>query len=414
MTTATFNEKLLLSNGLAVSPLAEKEGVATQKSLRDVVADIDNEKDFHSDMSMHATKIPSRPSEIVYEQHSTLAPKQQRPTQPATTQQPPVVSQVPNAPPTLTLNTGPSQLGSMNTRYGTPPPQQQQQQQQPPQPPPSQLAQQPPPQPQHFQTFSPPTSATYLTHQNQDLQSASGRTQSPYTPQHSQPPPSREFFDPPSTATPPYEPPTGGYQPPPEKPEYISSPAQSTPPPAMNHPSAMTQSQPQPQTYPVFGVSLDTLFSRDQSAVPMIVFQCLQAVDLFGLDVEGIYRQSGTATHVNALRNAFDTLPPSAPQLDFRNPANFFHDVNSVTTLLKQFFRDLPDPLFTRVGYNQFIEAASVEDDTGRRDAMHQGINDLPDPNYATMRALVLHLNRVMQNESRTRMGSSNLAVCLA
>ena len=33
--------------------------------------------------------------------------------------------------------------------------------------------------------------------------------------------------------------------------------------------------------------------------------------------------------------------------LDFRNPENFFHDVNSVTGLLKQFFRDLPDPLST-------------------------------------------------------------------
>jgi len=140
----------------------------------------------------------------------------------------------------------------------------------------------------------------------------------------------------------------------------------------------------------------------------------MQAVDLFGLDVEGIYRVSGNATHVNALRNAFDTLPPGSPQLDFRNPANFFHDVNAVTTLLKQFLRELPDPLFTRAGYNHFIESAKIDEPDKRRDALHQGINDLPDPNYATMRALVLHLYRVMQNESRTRMGSANLAVCFA
>ena len=45
---------------------------------------------------------------------------------------------------------------------------------------------------------------------------------------------------------------------------------------------------------------------RDGSAVPMVVYQCLQAVDLFGLDVEGIYRSSGNATHIAQLRLAFD------------------------------------------------------------------------------------------------------------
>lgn len=118
-----------------------------------------------------------------------------------------------------------------------------------------------------------------------------------------------------------------------------------------------------------------------------------------------------TCSHVNRLREQFNHHPEG---VDFRNPAAFYHDVNSVATLLKQFFRDLPDPLFTSVGYGGFIEAARVEDADSRRDALHQCINDLPDPNYATLRALVLHLHRVMGNEGRNRMGSSNLALCFA
>lgn len=35
------------------------------------------------------------------------------------------------------------------------------------------------------------------------------------------------------------------------------------------------------------------------------------------------------------------------------------HDVNSVAGLLKQFFRELPDPLLTFEHYTGFIEAAS-------------------------------------------------------
>jgi Rho GTPase-activating protein RGD1 len=97
--------------------------------------------------------------------------------------------------------------------------------------------------------------------------------------------------------------------------------------------------------------------------------------------------------------------------LDFRNPENFFHDVNSVAGLLKQFFRDLPDPLLSAEHYADFVEAAKHEDDTVRRDSLHAIINSLPDPNYATLRALTLHLYRVMDNSSVNRMSSQNLAI---
>lgn len=53
-----------------------------------------------------------------------------------------------------------------------------------------------------------------------------------------------------------------------------------------------------------------------------------------------------------------DRLPPDSSQVDFTNPENFYHDVNSVAGLAKQFFRDLPDPLFTSQFYHQFIDAA--------------------------------------------------------
>ena len=58
---------------------------------------------------------------------------------------------------------------------------------------------------------------------------------------------------------------------------------------------------------PVFGVSLGRLYERDGLAVPMVVYQCIQAVDLFGLTVEGIYRLSGSLPSVNKLKSMFDT-----------------------------------------------------------------------------------------------------------
>ncbi|OMP88892.1 RHO GTPase-activating protein RGD1, partial [Diplodia seriata] len=100
--------------------------------------------------------------------------------------------------------------------------------------------------------------------------------------------------------------------------------------------------------------------------------------------------------------------------VDFRNPEAFYHDVNSVAGLLKQFLRDLPDPLLTTAHYEEFIEAAKIDDDTVRRDSLHAIINALPDPNYATLRALVLHLNRVHDRSASNRMSTTNLAICFA
>lgn len=81
--------------------------------------------------------------------------------------------------------------------------------------------------------------------------------------------------------------------------------------PSMVPPQAHRQSPPAaPQLAPprpVFGVNLTRLYERDGLAVPMVVYQCMQAVDLFGLNLEGIYRLSGSVPHVNKLKNLFDT-----------------------------------------------------------------------------------------------------------
>jgi hypothetical protein len=61
-----------------------------------------------------------------------------------------------------------------------------------------------------------------------------------------------------------------------------------------------------PPLKPVFGMTLEQLFQRDGSPIPMVVYQCIQAVDMFGLEVEGIYRVSGTAAHVNKIKAIFN------------------------------------------------------------------------------------------------------------
>lgn len=46
---------------------------------------------------------------------------------------------------------------------------------------------------------------------------------------------------------------------------------------------------------------------RERSKVPYIVRQCIEEVEKRGIDEVGIYRISGVATDIQALKIAFDT-----------------------------------------------------------------------------------------------------------
>ncbi|ETI28294.1 hypothetical protein G647_00743 [Cladophialophora carrionii CBS 160.54] len=177
--------------------------------------------------------------------------------------------------------------------------------------------------------------------------------------------------------------------------------------------SALPSRQPVPKAgppvRPVFGVSLDELFQREGSAVPFIVMQCIQAVDMYGLNVEGIYRTSGSANNIMELRQKFDH---DANSVDLRTRGA--DDIASVTTLLKHFLRDLPDPLLTAAQYREFIQAAKLDDAVQRRDAIHALVNALPDPNYATLRLLTIHLHKVAQHSGSNKMTHNNLAIVFA
>jgi Rho GTPase-activating protein RGD1 len=107
-----------------------------------------------------------------------------------------------------------------------------------------------------------------------------------------------------------------------------------------------------------------------------------------------------------------DIILVDSSQVDFRNRAAFHQDIASVTTLLKNFLRDLPDPLLTSANYTSFINSAKLDDDNSRRDSLHAIINSLPDSNYATLRVLTLHLHRVAVHSQQNRMTVANLARC--
>lgn len=95
-----------------------------------------------------------------------------------------------------------------------------------------------------------------------------------------------------------------------------------------------------PPPRPIFGVSLEDLLKRDGSAIPLVVYQCIQAVDLFGLEVEGIYRLSGSAVHITKLRVMFDNGKLTMLQRYISKLISHIKTLTkSIFVILKVFFR---------------------------------------------------------------------------
>ncbi|GAA5798338.1 hypothetical protein HPULCUR_003740 [Helicostylum pulchrum] len=98
------------------------------------------------------------------------------------------------------------------------------------------------------------------------------------------------------------------------------------------HPAAVVQT--------VFGNDLIDQARLEKSVIPSVVLKCIREVESRGLNVEGIYRKSGTFGHVKELKNAFNEN--KQPKL------SNYDDIHVITNLLKLYLRDLPSPALSK------------------------------------------------------------------
>lgn len=111
--------------------------------------------------------------------------------------------------------------------------------------------------------------------------------------------------------------------------------------------------------------------------VPVIVEKCLEAVEalgeltsisdlicvrslicfnISGLDYEGIYRKTGGAGESKAITQLFER--GRYDEIDLLD-GETCHDISSVTSVLKNYFRILPNPLLTFEQHEAFVAASS-------------------------------------------------------
>ncbi|XP_071994471.1 active breakpoint cluster region-related protein isoform X1 [Engystomops pustulosus] len=154
----------------------------------------------------------------------------------------------------------------------------------------------------------------------------------------------------------------------------------------------------------VFGVKISVVTKRERSKVPYIVRQCIEEVEKRGIEEVGIYRISGVATDIQALKAAFD-----ANSKDILMMLSDM-DINAIAGTLKLYFRELPEPLLTDKLYLAFMEGIALSDPAARENCMMHLLRSLPDPNLMTFLFLLQHLKRVAEKEPLNKMSLHNLA----
>ncbi|XP_051987766.1 rho GTPase-activating protein 23-like isoform X2 [Xyrauchen texanus] len=155
-----------------------------------------------------------------------------------------------------------------------------------------------------------------------------------------------------------------------------------------------------------FGVRLeDCQPATNNKFIPQIVEICCGLVEHMGLEYTGIYRVPGNNAVVSSLQEQLNK------GVDINTAEEKWQDLNVVSSLLKSFFRKLPEPLFTDDKYIDFIEANRLVNASDRLMTMKKLICDLPDHYFHTLKFLVGHLKTVADHSDKNKMEPRNLAL---
>lgn len=157
----------------------------------------------------------------------------------------------------------------------------------------------------------------------------------------------------------------------------------------------------------LFGSDLVDRAEYERRQIPCVVTRCIEEVELRGMDIEGIYRKTGGSGQVKIIQEGFD----KTEDYDISDPGL---DITAVTSVLKQYFRKLPNPLLTFEVYDRILESASIEDDQERCSHLSKTFSMLPPKHRDCLEFLIFHLARVASRESENLMTPKNLAVVFA
>ncbi|XP_055499608.1 stAR-related lipid transfer protein 8 isoform X1 [Leucoraja erinacea] len=155
----------------------------------------------------------------------------------------------------------------------------------------------------------------------------------------------------------------------------------------------------------VFGVPPIVNVKRSGQPLPQSIQQAMRYLRGQCMGQVGIFRKSGVKSRIQVLR-----------QMNEYNPDNVNYQGQSpfdVADLLKQYFRDLPEPIFTGKLIETVLQIYQYVPLDQRLQAVQAAIVLMPDENREVLQSLLYFLSDIASVQ-QNQMTAGNLAVCLA
>ncbi|OZJ01837.1 hypothetical protein BZG36_05295, partial [Bifiguratus adelaidae] len=152
----------------------------------------------------------------------------------------------------------------------------------------------------------------------------------------------------------------------------------------------------------MFGNELTKQYEAEGNQIPLVIRRCVEVVELRGMTSEGIYRKSGSLSQTRQIQMAFEQ--GQNPDLEDEDEYN---DIAAITSVLKQYLRELPEPV---ISFNVYEDLLKVVRD-GDQEAVISVLSRLPYAHFETCKFIIAHLHRVQQGAQENLMTTRNLAV---
>ncbi|KAL5019118.1 hypothetical protein ScPMuIL_004840 [Solemya velum] len=158
------------------------------------------------------------------------------------------------------------------------------------------------------------------------------------------------------------------------------------------------------QCKPVYGTSLEDHLRVTDRDIALVIEACVCTLIEAGIEEEGLFRIAGMASKVKKLKAEFDA--------NIADLEEFTLDIHTVAGALKQYLRELPEPLLTFKLYSEFLKAAQVPQEQ-RLQALHDTVEKLPRPHYNNFRYLIKFLAKLTEKSDINKMSASNIGIVI-
>jgi len=172
-------------------------------------------------------------------------------------------------------------------------------------------------------------------------------------------------------------------------------------------PSAQPPAEP-PKRRDIFGMELSVVMTHPMNGglpMPLIFINCVKYLKKEGISAVGLFRVPGNKNLMSAMISSYDQGVP----IDFETSDNGL-DAADVGGIIKQYIRDLPNPLLNHDLYSEWVSAIVPDMETSIQ-TVKGLLSQLPPINQLVLSGLLHLLKQIADAHHINKMTPQNLAI---